>query len=120
MSDKILVLTTAGSTEEARRIADALVERRQAACVNILKGVESIYRWKGKTEESQEWMLTIKTTADAFDKVCATIHELHSYELPECLRITVDGGSDQYLKWIDESVGGEPDSKNSKPQPKPA
>ena len=51
MTDKILVITTAGSHDEARRIADALVERRQAACVNIIKGVESIYRWKGKTEE---------------------------------------------------------------------
>jgi periplasmic divalent cation tolerance protein len=105
MTDKILVLTTAGSTEEARRIADALVERRHAACVNIIKGVESIYRWKGKTEESQEWMLVIKTTAAAYDKVCETIHELHSYELPECLYIAIDGGPENYLKWIGESVG---------------
>src|ERR1700733_1852134 len=98
MTDKILVLTTAGSTEEARRIADALVERRHAACVNILKGVESIYRWKGKTEESQEWMLMIKTTAAAFEKVCGTIKELHSYELPECLKVSIEDGSPEYLK----------------------
>ncbi len=104
MTDKILVLTTTGSTEEARRIADALVERRHAACVNILKGVESIYRWKGKTEEAQEWMLLIKTTAAAFDKVCETIRELNSYELPECVRISVEGGSAEYLKWIEDSV----------------
>ena len=105
MTDKILVLTTAGSTEEARRIADALIERRQAACVNILKGVESIYRWKGKSEESQEWMLLIKTTAAAYDGVCKTIHELHSYELPECLYISIDGGPKDYLNWIGEAVG---------------
>ncbi len=105
MTDKIVVFTTAGSTEEARRIADALVERRQAACVNILKGVESIYRWKGKTEESQEWMLMIKTTAAAFQKVCKTIRELHSYELPECMSMPITEGSAEYLKWIDESVG---------------
>lgn len=105
MTDKIVVLTTAGSNDEARRIADALVERRQAACVNIVKGVESIYRWKGKTEESQEWMLLIKTTAGAFDKVRATIRELHSYELPECISVAIAEGTPEYLKWIDESVG---------------
>lgn len=107
-------MTTAGSTEEARRIADALVERRQAACVNILKGVESIYRWKGKTEESQEWMLLIKTTAAAFDDVWKTIRELHSYELPECISVPVNQGTQEYLKWIDEAVGptrgGEPNA----------
>jgi len=104
MTDKIIVLTTAGSTEEARRIADALVERHQAACVNILKGVQSIYWWKGKTEESEEWMLLIKTTAAAFDGVQKTIKELHSYELPECLKIPVDDGCPAYLKWIDDAV----------------
>jgi periplasmic divalent cation tolerance protein len=111
MTDKIVVLTTAGSTEEARRIADALVERRQAACVNILKGVESIYPWKGKTEESQEWMLFIKTTAAAFDSVWKTIRELHSYELPECISVPIAEGTAEYLKWIDESVGNNEDSK---------
>jgi periplasmic divalent cation tolerance protein len=105
MTDKILVLTTASSTEEARRIADALVERRQAACVNIVKGVESIYRWKGKTEESQEWMLLIKTTAAAFDNVWKTIRELHSYELPECISVAITEGTPEYLKWIGDSVG---------------
>jgi periplasmic divalent cation tolerance protein len=105
MTDMIVVLTTAGSTEEARRIADALVERRQAACVNIIKGVQSIYRWKGKTEESEEWMLFIKTMAAAFDDVCKTIRELHSYELPECISVPITKGSPEYLKWIDEAVG---------------
>ena len=104
MTDKILVFTTAGSNEEARRIADALVERRQAGCVNIIKGVESIYRWKGKTEESQEWMLLIKTTAAAFDNVSKTIRELHSYELPECISVSIAQGTPAYMKWIDESV----------------
>jgi periplasmic divalent cation tolerance protein len=104
MTDTIVVLTTAGSGDEARRIADALVERRQAACVNIVKGVESIYRWKGKTEEAQEWMLLIKTTSAAFDRVWSTIKELHSYELPECLKISIEGGSPEYLAWIENSV----------------
>jgi periplasmic divalent cation tolerance protein len=106
MTDKIVVLTTAGSHEEARRIAETLVEKRCAACVNVIKGVESIYRWKGKTEESEEWVLLIKTTKDAFDQVRDAIKAMHSYELPECLSIAVDEGSAEYLKWIDESVGG--------------
>ncbi len=104
MTDKIIVMTTTGSGDEARRIADALVERRQAACVNIIKGIESIYRWKGKTEEAQEWMLLIKTAADCYDRVCATLKELHSYEMPECISISIDGGRPDYLKWIEDSV----------------
>src|ERR1035438_8185849 len=105
MTNTIVVLTTTGSGDEARRIADALVERRQAACVNIIKGIESIYRWKGKTEESQEWMLLIKTTAAAFDNVCATIRELHSYELPECIGVAVAQGTPDFMNWIVLSLG---------------
>jgi periplasmic divalent cation tolerance protein len=66
MTDKKLVLTTAGSAEEARKIAGALVERRLAACVNVIPQVQSIYRWKEKVEEAEEWLLVIKTTSNAF------------------------------------------------------
>jgi len=104
MTDKRLVLTTTGSRDEARRIAEALVERKLAACVNIVPGVVSIYRWKGKSEESEEWLLWIKTTAQAFARVRDTIKELHSYELPECVCLTVEDGSAEYLKWIDEAM----------------
>jgi periplasmic divalent cation tolerance protein len=104
MTDKRLVLTTAGSVEEARRIADALVDRKLAACVNIVSGVQSIYRWKGKTEEAGEWLLWIKTSASAFDRVSDTIKELHSYELPECLCLAIETGSPEYLQWLQESI----------------
>jgi len=104
MTDKRLVLTTAESQNQARRIADALIERRLAACVNIVSGVQSIYRWKGKAEEADEWLLWIKTTAAAFERVCDTIKELHSYELPECMCLAIEDGSPEYLKWIEESV----------------
>jgi len=104
MTDKRLVLTTAGSRDEARRIAEALVERKLAACVNIVPGVVSIYRWKAKSEESEEWQLWVKTTAPAFARVRDTIKELHSYELPECLCLIVEDGSAEYLKWIEESM----------------
>jgi len=104
MTDKRLVLTTAGSVDEARRIAEGLVEKKLAACVNIVPKAVSIYRWKGKTEESEEWLLWIKTTESAFPKVCEAIKQMHSYELPECLCLSVEGGSEEYLKWIEDSM----------------
>lgn len=104
MTDKRVVLTTAGSVDEARRIAEGLVERKLAACVNIVPKVVSIYRWKGKTEEAEEWLLWIKTTDAAFERVRDAIKEMHSYELPECLSLAIDNGSAEYLNWLDEWV----------------
>jgi periplasmic divalent cation tolerance protein len=105
MTDKKLVLTTASSSDEARKIARALVELRLAACVNILPQIESVYRWKGKVEEAQEWLLIIKTTAAGFERVRDVIRELHSYQLPECVCVSIEDGSPEYLEWIGESVG---------------
>ena len=104
MTDKRLVLTTCGSAEEARRIAQELVERRLAACVNIVPQIESVYRWKGEVESATEWLLIVKTTADAFERLRDALRKLHSYELPECIEITIEDGSVQYLSWISESV----------------
>jgi periplasmic divalent cation tolerance protein len=104
MTDMRIVLTTAGSQNEARRIADALVERKLAACVNIISKVQAIYRWQGKTQEAEEWMLLIKTTSNLFEKLRDAIKELHPYELPECISIAVDDGSKEYLNWITESI----------------
>ena len=104
MTDKKLVLTTAGSKEEARKIARALVERRLAACVNVVPQIESIYRWEGKVEEAQEWLLVIKTTGSAYEGVRDAIKELHSYQVPECICISIENGSPDYLKWIADSV----------------
>ena len=104
MTDKRVVLTTAGSAEEALRIARALVERRLAACVNIVPKIESIYRWQGKVEEAQEYLLLVKTTENAFLRLSEALKELHSYELPECIAVTVTDGSLPYLKWVDDSV----------------
>jgi periplasmic divalent cation tolerance protein len=105
MSGNKLVLTTAGSREEAQRIARTLVERRLAACVNIVPGIESIYRWQEKIEQADEWLLLIKTTSSAFERVRAAIQELHSYDLPECICVEIEDGSAEYLKWISDSVG---------------
>jgi len=104
MSDKRIVLSTAGSTEEAHKIARYLVENRLAACVNIVPQIESIYRWQGEVESSAEWLLLIKTTSGNVPAVEAAIGELHSYDLPECIAIAIEGGSSRYLDWIDQSV----------------
>jgi len=103
MTDKLLVLTTTGSDTEALKIAGALVERRLAACVNIVK-IRSVYRWKGKVETAEEFLLVIKTTRSQAQDVQSAIRELHSYELPECIVVSIEGGSKEYLNWITESV----------------
>jgi len=104
MTDKRIVLTTAGSEEEARKIARCLVDQGLAACVNIVPRVESIYRWKGKIESAQEWLLIIKTTAERFPAVRDAIRELHSFDLPECIAFSVEDGSSPYLQWLEDSV----------------
>ena len=104
MTDKRLVLSTVASNEEARVIAGALVEKRLAACVNILGPIQSIYRWKAAVEDSMEYLLLIKTTAATFPRLRDELKELHSYEVPECIEITVEDGLPAYLEWIGESV----------------
>lgn len=107
MTDKRLVLTTTASEEEAHKIARHLVERRLAACVNIVAQITSIYRWQDNVEEAREWLLIVKTTVAAFVQVRQVIAELHSYEVPECLCLNIEDGSPAYLEWIAESVSAE-------------
>ncbi len=104
MTDKILVLTTAGSKDEARKLGRALVEKLLAACVNIVPNVASIYRWEGEVEEAEEWLLIIKTSRAAYKRVEQAIQEMHSYDVPECVAISIESGSMKYLNWVGESV----------------
>lgn len=103
-TDARIILSTAGTREEADRLANTLVERRLAACVNVVGPVASTYRWQGKVERADEFLLLIKTTAARFPEVTAAIKELHSYELPECVELAVTAGSDAYLAWITANV----------------
>jgi len=105
MTNARIVLTTTGTQEEARKIAYALVERRLAACVNLVPHLESIYRWQDKVESAQEWLLLIKTQADLFERVRDAVKELHSYDLPECVMLEVGAGSREYLDWIAKNTG---------------
>jgi periplasmic divalent cation tolerance protein len=104
MTEARIVLTTAGSQDEARKIAHALVERKLAACVNVIPQIESIYRWQGKVESAKECLLIVKTQSSAFTRVRDAIRELHSYELPECLLLEIADGSTDYLSWIAANV----------------
>lgn len=104
MTDKRIVLTTTGSREEAERIATALVESHRAACVNVLGPMASTYRWQGKVERAEEFLLMIKTTVAAVEPVRASIAELHSYDLPEFVVLPVEAGGKEYLEWIAECV----------------
>jgi periplasmic divalent cation tolerance protein len=104
MTDKIVVLSTCSSTEEAYRIANELVSKRLAACVNVIGGVKSVYRWEGKIENSEEALLVIKTSRGLFDSVRAQIEKMHSYDLPEVIALHVVAGSEPYLEWLNREL----------------
>ncbi len=101
-----IALTTTGSIAEARKLAHALVDRRLAACVNIVLNVTSIYRWQGAIEKAQEVLLLIKTTAEHLPALEIALRELHSYEIPELLVLNVESGSQPYLDWLLGNVRG--------------
>jgi periplasmic divalent cation tolerance protein len=104
MTNKILVLTTTGSEDEAMEIAHALVEKHLAACVNVLPRISSVYCWQGEVEEAEEYLLVIKTSSEIFAQVRDAIKTLHSYEVPECIAVAIVDGSEPYLNWIAESL----------------
>lgn len=113
MVDAMIAFVTCGSREEATRIAEALVENHLVACVNVVPGVESCYRWKGQTEWSSEFLLILKTTGDAIGSAHEKVMELHSYDMPEFVAFTIDEGSRPYLQWIQDSVVAMPGTEPS-------
>lgn len=104
-SSAVIVLTTVGADTDATELARTLVEQRLVACVNIVAGVTSVYRWKQGVEQDDEQILVMKTTKDLLVALQARLRELHSYELPEFVVIPVSGGSEAYLDWLCGSVG---------------
>jgi periplasmic divalent cation tolerance protein len=104
VTDKIVVLTSCESEEQAQTLARHLVEHRLAACVNILPGARSVYRWKDKIEDAAEFVLIVKSRRDVFPKLREAIAHLHSYEIPEVIALPVVDGSDAYLSWLDREL----------------
>ena len=103
-----IVFCTCPDSEVAEGIATALVGGRLAACVNIIPGVRSVYRWQGKVERDEELLLVIKTHRNCYARLEAAIRERHPYELPEIVRVPIDTGLPDYLAWVDSSVDLKP------------
>ena len=98
----VVVFVTAVSVEQGMSIARALVEEEVVACVNVVKGVRSVFRWKGKVEEEDEVLLVLKTRTARLPEVIARVKELHSYDVPEIIALPIIDGNPSYLQWIDE------------------
>lgn len=108
MTDVIIILITAGSEEEAEKIARTLVAEQLAACVNVVSPIRSIYRWEGKVQDDREWLLFIKTQQTRFAAVEARVKTLHSYQVPEVIALPVVDGSEKYLGWVKSETKVEP------------
>ena len=104
MTDKIVVLSACDSERQAAQVARGLVEKRLAACVNIVAGARSIYRWKDEIEDASEWLLVIKSRRDLFPALREELQRLHSYEVPEVIALPVVEGSESYLAWLDREL----------------
>jgi periplasmic divalent cation tolerance protein len=104
MTDKIVVLSTCASPEEAEKLARLLVERRLAACVNVVPGIRSYYRWEGQVEAADECLLVVKSARHLFDALTAALEAAHSYEVPEALAIPIVEGAANYLNWLGASL----------------
>ena len=104
MSRELIVLITAPNMEEAARIAETIVSERLAACVNIVGGVASIYRWQGEVTRDNETLMIVKTSDERYDELERRVKELHSYTTPEVIAIKIERGSADYLNWLREST----------------
>ena len=104
MTDKVVIMVTASSRRECRKIARRLVEEKLAACVNITQPIQSVYRWEGKIGQDKEFLMFIKTKRDLFPQIRAEIALIHSYHTPEIICLPIVDGSPNYLQWVGESV----------------
>ena len=104
MTDKVVVLITAASRRECKKIAKHLIEAKLAACVNITQGIESVYRWEGKIANAREFLMLIKTTRELFEEIKHAVAQIHSYHTPEIICLPIIDGSRNYLQWVADSV----------------
>jgi len=105
MTDKIVVFSTCSDAEEARKLARHLIEKRLAACVNVIPRVDSYYRWKGEVQQEAEIFLLIKSSRGLLDRLRAEWERLHSYEIPELIALPIVDGAASYLNWMDAELG---------------
>ena len=102
---RLVVLCTVGKAEDAEWIAREVVERRLAACVNVVPAITSIYRWRGEVEKNEEILLVMKTRSERFEALREAIVSMHSSEVPEVIALAIEAGHPPYLAWLDDSVG---------------
>lgn len=103
-SEALLVYCTCPDDETANTLAELLVSKQLAACVNIINGIQSVYAWQGQVETSDEALLLIKTTTNAYEELQTLLQDNHPYELPEIVAVSISSGLPEYLEWINESV----------------
>ena len=104
MTDIIVVFSTCPSAEEAEKVARKLLAKQLAACVTLIPGARSLYRWRGEVEEASEHVLLIKSRRGLFDQLRAELGSMHSYEVPEILALPVVEGAPSYIDWIDKEL----------------
>jgi periplasmic divalent cation tolerance protein len=104
VTDKVVIMVTAASRRECRKIARRLIEEKLAACVNITQPIQSVYRWEGRTDHSKEFLMFIKTNRDLFPQIKTEISLIHSYHTPEIICLPIIDGSPNYLQWVSDSV----------------
>jgi len=100
----IVVLITTKDTQEAQKISRVLIEKKLAACVNIVKDVKSLFWWEGKVDEADEVLLIAKSREDIFEEIKAQVKASHSYSVPEIIALPIIDGNDEYLKWLEETT----------------
>jgi periplasmic divalent cation tolerance protein len=108
MTDKIVVLSTVASAEDAQRVARALVEKKLAACVNVIPGIRSVYRWEDAIVDEEEVLLVIKSSRALIQELTDEIERLHSYEVPEVIALPVVEGAERYLAWMNRELAHKP------------
>ena len=106
MTDKIVILSTCATPEEAERLARVLLDARLAACINVIPGLRSLYRWKGAIESADECLLLIKSSRALFEPLKTALAKAHSYEVPELLALPIVEGAENYLAWMAANLQG--------------
>jgi periplasmic divalent cation tolerance protein len=106
VTEFIQVVTTTETKEQAQRLAQAVVEKRLAACAQIVGPISSTYWWQGKIETTEEWMCVMKSRSDVFGELEKAIRENHSYEVPEIVALPITAGSESYLMWLGAELKG--------------
>ncbi|NOT33244.1 MAG: divalent-cation tolerance protein CutA [Candidatus Eisenbacteria bacterium] len=104
MTDALIVFTSFANEDDAARVVRVLVEERLAACGNLLPGARSIYRWKGAVADEREVVVLLKTRKQDWPALMSRLHELHPYEIPECIAVRMAAGAPRYMAWLDEAL----------------